>query len=353
MFFNKINNWLTKFKPYFFSYSDGFFKFYYLANSPELLVNSIKKVPTVTCDEINKTIHLNNAFLKSSLRYIELEKGLWLLNAKVYFKNNIKYEAIYDTSLPADYYCLTINLIQNEYASDFYKFGKYTISNYSINFLKPLKEVNNFHFKGSNEVQYVVYFNEEWMRQNILESKNTPQSFIQLVQNEAVGFATFSMSKLRFDKVLNEFAVLFNQDVSLDTFKIKFQTYQFLELFFATFDSLQSVNTDKISNKDIALYEKIEHHLMSNIYSKFPGIEVLADQFNISPTKLKRDFKLRYGATIFNYFQTKQMEIAYQILAKENLKIKEVAALFQYENFSKFTKAFEKVHKTLPSQLHK
>jgi AraC-like DNA-binding protein len=46
------------------------------------------------------------------------------------------------------------------------------------------------------------------------------------------------------------------------------------------------------------------------------------------------------------------MELAYQILAKEDLKIKEVAALFQYENASKFTKAFEKVNKILPSQLN-
>ena len=89
MFLDKINNWILKFKPYFFSYSNGFFKFYYLANSPELLVNSIKKMPTVTCDEKNNTIFLKNSFLKSSLRYIELEKGLWLLNAKVFFKNNI------------------------------------------------------------------------------------------------------------------------------------------------------------------------------------------------------------------------------------------------------------------------
>jgi AraC-like DNA-binding protein len=352
MFLDKINKWIIKFKPYFFSYSDGFFKFYYLANSPELLVNSIKKMPTVTCDENSNTIYLSNSFLKSSLRYIELEKGLWLLNANVFFKNNIMYEAIYDTSLPADYYCLTINLIQNEYASEFYKFGSHTISNYSINFLKPLKEANNYHFKGSNEVQYVVYFSEEWMKQNIIESKNTPQNFLELIHNQEVGFATFSISKEVFDKILNEFALLFNENVSLDTFKIKLQTYQFFELFFASFDTLQSLHPDKMKGKDIAMFEKIEHHLMSNIYGKFPGIEELANRFSISPTKLKTDFKILYGTSIFNYFQTKQMELAYQILVNEDLKIKEVASLFRYENASKFTKTFEKINKIRPSQLN-
>lgn len=352
MFLDIINKWIIKFKPYFFSYSNGFFKFYYLANSPELIVNSIKKMPTVTCDEENNAIYLTNSFLKSSLRYIELEKGLWLLNAKIYLKNNIMYEAIYDPSLPADYYCLTINLIQNEYTSEFYQFGKHTITNCSINFLKPLKEANNFHFKGSNELQYVIYFNEEWMKQNILESQNTPQNFLKLIHNEDVGFATFSISKAGFDAILNEFALLFDENNSLDTFKIKLQTYQFFEQFFTSFDTFQSLHPDKVSNKNIALFEKIEHYLMSTIYGKFPGIELLTKEFNISSTKLKKDFKTLYGASIFSYFQTKQMELAYQILVKKDIKIKEVAKLFGYDNTSKFAKAFEKVNKTLPSKLN-
>ncbi len=350
MFLDKINNWITKFKPYFFSYSNGFFKFYYLANSPELLVNTIKKMPTVTYEEKNKIIYLNNSFLKSSLRYIELEKGLWLFNTKIFYKNNIMYEAIYDTSLPAKYYCLTINLIQNEYTSEFYKFGNHTISNYSINFLKPLKEANNFHFKGSNEVQYVLYFSEEWMNQNIIESQNTPQNFLNLIHDEDLGFSTFSISKKSFDKVLNEFERLFNEDI-LDKFKIKLQTYQFFELFFNSFNSLQSLYPNKISDKDIALFEKIEHYLMANIYGKFNGIEELAHQFSISPTKLKNDFKLIYGTTVLNYFQTKQMELSYQILSREDQKIKEIAALFGFENVSKFSKKFEEVHKSLPSKI--
>jgi hypothetical protein len=144
------------------------------------------------------------------------------------------------------------------------------------------------------------------MRQNIIESQNTPQNFLNLIHNEEVGFATFSISKAGFDTILNEFALLFDVGVSLDTFKIKLQTYQFFELFFSSFDTLQSLHPDKISTKDIAMFEKIEHYLMSHIYGKFPGVEMLAKQFDISPTKLKKDFKILYGASIFSYFQTKK-----------------------------------------------
>jgi hypothetical protein len=114
MIFDKINKWIIQFKPYFFTYSNGFFKFYYLANSPELIVNSIKKMPFVDFDETKEILSLNNSFLKSTLRYAELEKGLWVLNSRIFYKNNITYEAFYDASLPSNYYCLTINFIQNE-----------------------------------------------------------------------------------------------------------------------------------------------------------------------------------------------------------------------------------------------
>lgn len=309
-------------------------------------------MPTVKFDENSKTIYLNNSFLKSSLRYIELEKGLWLFNTKIFYKNSVMYEAFYDNSIPADYYCLTINLIQNEYSSEYYKFGSHIISNYSINFLKPHKKVNDLHFKNSTEKQYVVHFSEDWMNQNILKSQNIPKKILQLLDDGNVDFATFSISKAGFEKIISDFELLFKEGEILDTFKIKLQTYQFFEHFFASFDKLQSLYPDRISVKDTALFEKIEHHLMASIYGKFPGIDVLSNEFKVSPTKLKKDFKIIYGASIFSYFQNKQMELAYQILEEKDLKIKEVAALFGYENVSKFTVAFKKFHKVLPSKMN-
>jgi len=231
MILDKINKWIIQFKPYFFTYSNGFFKFYYLANSPELIVNGIKKMPFIDFDETKEILSLNNSFLKSTLRYAELEKGLWVLNSRIFYKNNITYEAFYDVSLPSNYYCLTINFIQNEYSSVFYKFDKYTISNQSINFLKPQKECDNFHFKGSFESQYVIYFDEEWMEKNIQKNPNVAGNFLKLIHNEEIGFTSFNLIKSKFDKISTDFITLFNEDSVLNIFKLKLVTHNFFDLF--------------------------------------------------------------------------------------------------------------------------
>lgn len=351
MFLEKINSWILKFKPYFFTYSEGFFKFYYLANSPELIVNGIKKMPFVEFDQSKEILSLHNSFLKSTLRYAELEKGLWVLNSRIFYKNNITYEAFYDASLPTNYYCLTINFIQNEFSSVSYKFDKYTIPNQSINFLKPQKECGNFHFKNSFESQYIIYFDEEWMEKNILKNPNTSENFLKLIHDEEIGFTSFNLSKPKFDKISADFVSLFDEDAALNIFKLKLITHNFFDLFLSSFDEFQVLAIHTISNKDRALIDKVEHYLMANIYEKFMGIDQLATRFTVSPTKLKNDFKKVHGSSIFTYFQAKQMELAYPIILKGELKIKEVAALFHYENASKFSKTFEKVNKILPSKL--
>lgn len=238
------------------------------------------------------------------------------------------------------------------YSSVFYKFDKYTISNQSINFLKPQKECDNFHFKGSFESQYVIYFDEGWMEKNIRKNPNVAENFLKLLHNEEIGFATFNLIKSKFDKISTDFVALFDEDAALNIFKLKLITHNFFDLFLSSFDEFQVLDIHTISNKDRALIDKVERYLMANIYEKFLGIEQLAIHFNVSSTKLKSDFKKVHGTSIFSYFQAMQMEFAYQIVMKGELKIKEVGALFHYESASKFTKAFEKVNGKLPSKIN-
>ena len=63
------------------------------------------------------------------------------------------------------------------------------------------------------------------------------------------------------------------------------------------------MNTIAMNNNNFVKIKKIERELMNQLHDKFIGIEVLAKKYQISPTKLKLDFKLIYGASIFVYFQ--------------------------------------------------
>lgn len=346
MIIDRINNWLNTKKPYFFTYKDGFFRLSYLSNSPDLIVSSCENLPFMKHNKDQHIIHTDNLFVKSALCYLELEKGLWVINSKVKYKKNVSFTPVYDTSLPSDYYCLTINIVD----TNFYEFNNFKIENESISFLKPKKDFNHCHFRGSFENQYIVYFSREWAEKNILAEGQISNSISNLFNDSDNGFVNYKFKKQIFHDIVDQYKVLFDNQTNLDSFKLKTNTYHFLNAFMNSLPEFESLNLVTLSFKERIMIKKIEDYLMEHIYEKFMGIEKLSTHFKISPTKLKKNFKYIHGLTLLHYFQTMQMRLALEIIKKDSLKIKEIAEIFHYSNSSKFAKTFQKVHGFLPSE---
>jgi AraC-like DNA-binding protein len=110
------------------------------------------------------------------------------------------------------------------------------------------------------------------------------------------------------------------------------------------------VSPDKIPINDRLRLLKIETYLCENLEKRFDGIDALADRFSLSPTKMKNDFKRMYGKTIFQFFQEKQMLLAKEIIENGDVRIKELAYKFGYENAGKFSLAYKKHFNVLPSE---
>ncbi len=86
----------------------------------------------------------------------------------------------------------------------------------------------------------------------------------------------------------------------------------------------------------------VEYVLRSSIYTKFAGIEVLARQFFVSPTRLKKDFKLRYGSTIFSYYRNLQMQVADKYIRNHVYSKKQLAEMFGFDNSSNFSNCYKR-----------
>ena len=97
---------------------------------------------------------------------------------------------------------------------------------------------------------------------------------------------------------------------------------------------------------------KAEKIILESLMNDFPGIEYIAQKVNMSPSKLKALFKDVYGKSIFQYYQEKQMDIAFNLLKNSSKTVTEVAEILGYENPSNFTKAFKKVYADLPSNIN-
>ncbi|MDD5148999.1 MAG: AraC family transcriptional regulator [Flavobacterium sp.] len=352
MIFDKISNWLTHTEQYFFTYQKGFFFLSYLSNSPQLVVESSKKLPFIKVDEENQMFFSDNPFVKTTVQYMELEKGLWVLNSRVKYKNNVSFKPIYDSTMEADYYCFTINIVENNFSTKFYEFDNFKIEDKSISFLKPKKDFINCHFKGSFENQYIIYFNEEWAKNNLLSISNLSPEVINLFEDDTIGFVNYKFNEKIFEKCIHNFNEIFKEHKKPNLLELKKNTYKFFDIFINSIDELQALDSNTLSLKDRRKLRKIENFLIDNIYNKFPGIVLISNEYQISPTKLKKDFKDLFGVSIFKYFQAKQMDLALDLLKQNDLLIKEIANKFQYENMGKFSKAFQNHHGFLPSKVN-
>ncbi len=353
MIIDRINNWFTLSKQYFFTYRNGFFNLSYLSNSPELIVKSSAKMPFMKHNEERQVLYADTPFVKGEFYYVELEEGLWIMKSDMFYKNNVSYQPIYDKFLPSDYYFISINSIENELTNDTYEFNNVKIKNHSISFSKPATDFLNGHFKGATEIMYILYFNQEWAKKNILESTTTPDTVKQLLNDTQKEFLNYSYDKKAFKDLIAQLSTAFNHKEKPNVFELKKLTYTYFSVFFDSLEREDNVNSNQLSYGDRIKIGKIEHYLSQNLFQKFPGIDNLAKDHKISPTRLKENFKIMYGSSIFKHFQANKMQLAEQYVKNTDLKIKDIAAKFGYENVSKFSQTFQKCQGILPSEYRK
>lgn len=88
--------------------------------------------------------------------------------------------------------------------------------------------------------------------------------------------------------------------------------------------------------------EDIEQTLKASVLTGFPGISNLAKKHYISESKLKRDFKDKYGTTIFAYYRNLQMELADKYINTKRYNKSEMALLLNFSNPSNFSSCYKK-----------
>lgn len=95
------------------------------------------------------------------------------------------------------------------------------------------------------------------------------------------------------------------------------------------------------NQQDINLLLEIREKLTKNFGEGCPTIQSISEEFGISPTKLKSNFKVFYGKSIFQYFQQERMEVAKRMI-ESGSSIADVGYTIGYNNLSKFSSAYRK-----------
>lgn len=101
---------------------------------------------------------------------------------------------------------------------------------------------------------------------------------------------------------------------------------------------------------DIERLNKIKNEITEDVTKKH-SLESLASKYNMSPSKLKRDFKRCFGHPVMQFANISRMEEGYRRLQTGKYTVSEVGYDLGYSNLSKFTTMFKKIIGIMPSEV--
>ncbi|MBK7668472.1 MAG: helix-turn-helix transcriptional regulator [Sphingobacteriaceae bacterium] len=197
-----------------------------------------------------------------------------------------------------------------------------------------------------------MYFNEVWLQKNIFmnpEWSNSRAAEFLKSSHKLVSWPEVSGSEPEKTFGFNEMLTKRKSDFTAN--QLKTYSHNLINHFFLALNNAESCYYYDLNNDDRDLIFKIEKYLLENLTSDFAGIDALSKRFYISPTKLKANFKIMYGTSLYQYFREKQMQLAIQLIKTGKFNIKEVALKLGYENASKFSHVFKECVGKLPSEI--
>lgn len=350
---DKISDWYTSVKKMLFRHKDGFFELPIMSNSPETTLKSLAKMPFVKFNAKKHYYGTRNPILNVDGRFKKIEEGFWFMFSEANYKENVHYIRKSVQSIPSDYYSLFIEITRADNSSKHGLLNGMTYSNCSWVLLKMPEGNTHCRFKGNTTTSMVVYMRKDWIENVLANNVTYKASSIQNYLNSKEDLLTCSESITvveHLEKIAKSKFKDFdmNKEISLEEWKSF--GFMFIEAFLKRYkEEKVSENHYQISYNSRLKVSEAEQFLTNNLYGKFVGIEKLCKIIGVSPTKLKADFKLVFGISIFQYFRKKQMELARNLIQKREKSIAEIASILGYSNPSKFAVAYKDEHGVLPS----
>jgi AraC-like DNA-binding protein len=221
-----------------------------------------------------------------------------------------------------------------------------SISLYAINFGRLA-----FLPKGKNYKSLEFVFSREWLAKNYSSST---EHFLKLVQ-----FFTIKKDPLLLAELLDQSTLERAGQIALQLGKenssllhLKAQIFNFVDIFFQKTLHRAEITPQKKHVLQYAIISEVEKSLSRYYSEELPNICVLAKEFNISSSTLKRQFKLIFKKNIYSYYLEQKMAIGMTMLEENNASVSEIAYRLGYQKINSFSKIFRKHYGVLPSELH-
>lgn len=350
---NVLKKWFKRFERYKVSYKKGCYHLASLAHSPQTIIESFDKMPFCKHDRSMKSIISDTMFLKCKMYYHYLEDDFCLMTSNLEFKKNIMMQNIYDKNLPVEYHFINIHIKAKTVVNKSLVNGL-VLKDRTWTLFKAGQALTEYHFKNSLEKNITLFFTTKWFKKQVVNSAS------QQSADNLIDFFNSTNNYLILDEANPIYESIFENMMELaddnkddkNTTKIKALSNLVLTNF------INKLNTEIISENHFDLtdidrknIQRTEALLLNNLLGPFPGIEKLASEVGISPTKLKKDFKSYHNKSIYHYFSEHQMQLAHKMLHMKKHTVRETATMLGYENSSKFSTRFKSIYQFSPSEI--
>ena len=281
-----LSKWLQFIKPNINFFQNGFFEFPFLANTPELMIESTINSPGSKHDPKQQYVYRNNPFIKGSFRYRKIDEGCWLTITNIEFKQNALIKTVYDKSIPSEHYTLTFTLYESQVKLQNTFIDKIPFQNKFWGFKKPGVDTGAHFYKGSKCEFYIYHFYPDWIKKNIPFDKLDKNLPFRKFLDSDKGFITYqdivpNASELSHE--IEQTFINFNQDVLSDTI-LKAQTLSLVSTFFKNaFADLRKEDYKVKDTVDYKLMSQCERLLSKDFALPFLGIDSISKKLNLSP----------------------------------------------------------------------
>lgn len=295
----------------------------------------------------------DNPFVRAKVQYQKVEEGLWCLFSEAYYKENISFVNMNDKNLSSEYYLLYLEVSKNSFGvkkNTLLNGVSYASSSWVM--LKPYTTNTQCCFKDCEIFSLGIYFTEKWVKNAFLNSDPTLSNSLKAFMESDSKMIIWSEKNELADAIKTRFEILFQKKNNADYNPMdwnKLVANVFGQFFYHFSESNFDNKLLDVYHIDRKKIQQVERLLSESLQGSFIGIDKIAAEVGLSPTKLKSNFKLVYGDSIFQYFRKKQLESAKILLTKSELPIKDIALLFGYKSSSKFSIAYKNYFGILPS----
>jgi AraC-like DNA-binding protein len=141
-----------------------------------------------------------------------------------------------------------------------------------------------------------------------------------------------------------------NVHKSMQSLYLKGKVYELLSLYFNKNEDADSEQCPFLVDEDnVRKIRKAKEIILAQMVEP-PSLQELAEEIDLSLSKLKEGFKQLYGETVYGYLLTHKMEEARRMLASGKYNVNEVGLKVGYSTASHFIAAFKKKYNTTPKK---